>query len=162
MKKLLFTVAFSIQMSIVLFAQPASSDQLSVYNYKKLIGRSELKLNAIRDFTKRFGEVGNATWSRNVDRLRANFTLGDIKHMVDYDLKGRWVSTILVYDEDHLRSDLRKIVKSNYIDYKIVKVIEVIIGKSHVHFIKIENETSLLTLHIMNGEVSEIENYTKA
>jgi hypothetical protein len=161
MKKILFVLAFTTQITIALFAQPASSDDLSAYNNNKLIGRSELKINAVRDFTKRFGEVDNITWSRNNAHLRARFTRADIKHMVDYDHKGRWVSTIRVYDETHLRSDLRRLVKSNYIDYTIVKVIEVKIGKSHVHFIKLENDISLLTLHIMNGEMTEIEQYRK-
>lgn len=64
--------------------------------------------------------------------------------MVDYDQKGRWISTIRVYNEENLRKDLRKIVMSNYIDYIIIKVIELNIGKSLAHFIKLENESSLL------------------
>src|ERR1044072_2076865 len=140
MKKLLFTLTFSLTLSTAPFAQPSSSDQSSVYNYKRTIGRSELKINAVRDFTKRFGDVYNVTWSSNEDRLRANFTRDDIRHMVDYDHRGRWVSTIMVYDETQLKRDLRKIVKSNYIDFNIVKVIEVKIGMSHVHFIKQENQ----------------------
>jgi hypothetical protein len=41
-------------------------------------------------------------------------------------------------------------------------VIEVNIGKSLAHFIQLENESSLLTLHIRNGEITEIENYGKS
>jgi hypothetical protein len=161
MKKLLFAIAFLMPLAMALCAQPGSLDELSVYNYKKPIGRSELKVNAIRDFRKRFGEWDNPTWSSNGDHLRAKFSRENIKHMVDYDQKGRWVSTILVYDEAQLKTDLRRTVKSNYIDYVIVKVIEVKIGKTHVHFIKLENRSSLLTLHIMNAEITEIENYRK-
>ena len=152
--------AFFAQITMCLFAQPSFSDGLSAYN-RKTSGRTEIKINAVRDFTKRFGQDVYATWSSDKDHLRAKFTRDEIKYAVDYDLKGRWVSTILVYDEAQLASDLRKIVRSNYIDYSIVKVIEVTIGKSHVHFVKLENGSSLLTLHIMNGEITEIENYKK-
>ena len=160
MKKLLLPLILLTQMTTALIAQPPS-DELSVHNDKNAVGESELKIKAVKDFKKRFNEADNATWSRDQDHLRARFTREDIKHMVDYDLKGRWVSTILVYDKDHLNSDMQKLVKSNYFDYTIVKVIEVTIRNSHVHFIKLENKTSLLTLHITNGEVTEIENYTK-
>ena len=161
MKKLFFTVAFLAQLATALLAQPASSDELSAYNNRKTFGRTELRINAVRDFVKRFGDVSNATWSSDRDHLRAKFIHADIRYMVDYDLKGRWISTIQVYDEAQLARDIRKVVKSIYIDYSIVKVIEVNIGKSHVHFIKLENKTSLLTLHVMNGEITEIENYRK-
>ena len=60
-----------------------------------------------------------------------------------------------------LSVDIRKVVKSNYIDYSIVKVIEVKFGKTLVHFVKLETQSSLLTLHIMNGEINEIESYKK-
>ena len=154
-------IALAVQLAAALFAQPAFSDQVLADNYVKPTGRSELKINAVRDLAKRFGYVDDVRWSNNQDFMRATFTRDNIKHMIDYDQKGRWVSTIRVYDEKYLVSGLRKIVKSNYIDFFIVKVIEIQIGKSHVHFIKLENHSSLLTLHIMNGEITEIENYGK-
>ena len=160
MKKLLFTLALSTQLATTLFAQPGYFDQLSVSREKKTIGRSELKINAIRNFKKQFNNV-EETWSTKEDGFRAKFIHDKITYMVDYDQKGKWVSTIRIYNENELSADMRKTVKSTYIDFTIVKVIEVKIGKSLVHFIKMENQSSLLTLHIMNGEITEIENYRK-
>src|SRR5688500_12379733 len=154
MKKLLFAVAFTTQLGAAVFSQPASSDQLLAYNDKKLIGRSELKINAIRNFEKQFANV-DETWSTKEDGFRARFTRDNIKYMVDYDQKGKWVSTIRVYDESDLSADIRRSVKSIYVDYSIVKVIKVKIGKTLVHFIKMENQSSLLTLHIAKGEINE-------
>ena len=160
MKKLLFAVAFTTQLGAAVFSQPASSDQLSAYNDKKLIGRSELKINAMRNFEKQFANV-DETWSNKEDGFRARFTRDNIKYMVDYNQKGKWVSTIRVYDESDLSADIRKSVKSIYVDYSIAKVIEVKIGKTLVHFVKMENQTSLLTLHVAKGEINEVENYRK-
>lgn len=159
MKKLLFVITFLNQFMVTLNAQGVEGT--SAYNQKKTMGRTEVKITAMRDFTNRFKDVDNATWSSNEDRMRAKFTREDILFMIDYDKKGRWVSTIRVYNENNLERGLKKIVKGNYIDYSIVKVIEVKIGKSHVHFIKLENESSLLTLHIMDGEITEMENFRK-
>lgn len=161
MKKILFTAAFSIQLAMAPFAQPGSADETLAYSNKKTIGKNNVNLSAVRDLSNRFGNVENAKWSTNKDFLRARFTRSNIMYMVDYDHNGRWVSTIRVYDENNLRSDIRRIVKSNYIDFEIVKVIELEIGKSQIHFVKLESQTSLLTLHIMNGEIAEIENYAK-
>ena len=162
MKKLLFAAVFSTQLATVLIAQPASSDQLLDFMAdKNRIGKSEVKISAIRNFAKQFGDVENASWRNKEDGFRVNFTQNNTRFMVDYNQKGKWVSTIQVYDEVDLERDLRKVVRSNYIDYAIVKVIEVKIGKSHVHFVKMENQSSLLTLHIANGEITEVENYKK-
>lgn len=160
MKKLLFVVAFSTQLVSAVFAQSGHSDQLGAYIDKKPLGRSELKINAVRNFEKQFPNV-DETWNTREDGIRAKFTRDNIRYMVDYDQKGKWVSTIRVFDERDLSVDIRKAVKSTYIDYSIVKVIEVKIGKTLAHFIKMENQSSLLTLHIMNGEITEIENYRK-
>ena len=160
MKTLLFAAAFTTQLCTAVFSQPASSDQVSAYNDKKLIGRSELKINAIRNFEKQFANV-DETWSIKEDGFRAGFTRDNIKYMVDFDQKGKWVSTIRVYDESNLSVDIRRSVKSIYVDYSIVKVIEVKIGKTLVHFIKMESQSSLLTLHIAKGEINEVENYRK-
>lgn len=161
MKKILFTAALSTQMVMAPFAQPGSPDESFAYNNKRTIGKSAVSHIVTRDLSRRFDNVENAKWSTNKDFLRARFTNSNISYMVDYDHNGKWVSTIRVYDENNLRSDIRRTVKSNYIDYVIVKVIELEIGKSHIHFVKMESQTSLLTLHIMNGEISEIENYAK-
>jgi hypothetical protein len=160
MKQLLFAVAFTTQVITTVFAQPDPSAQLIVNTDRKSIGRSEIKINAIRNFKKQFTKA-DETWSTKEDGFRARFIQDDIRYMVDYDQKGNWVSTIRVYDENDLSADIRKTVKSIYIDYSIVKVIEVKIGKVLVHFIKMDNQFSLLTLHIMNGEINEIENYKK-
>ena len=160
MKQLLFAVAFTTQVITTVFAQPDPSAQLMANTDRKSIGRSEIKINAIRNFKKQFTKA-DETWSTKEDGFRARFIQDDIRYMVDYDQKGNWVSTIRVYDESDLSADIRKTVKSIYIDYSIVKVIEVKIGKVLVHFIKMDNQSSLLTLHIMNGEINEIKNYKK-
>ena len=160
MKQLLFAVAFTTQVITTVFAQPDPSAQLMANTDRESIGRSEIKINAIRNFKKQFTKA-DETWSTKEDGFRARFIQDDIRYMVDYDQKGNWVSTIRVYDESDLSADIRKTVKSIYIDYSIVKVIEVKIGKVLVHFIKMDNQSSLLTLHIMNGEINEIKNYKK-
>ena len=160
MKQLLFAVAFTTQVITTAFAQPDPSAQLMANTDRKSIGRNEIKINAIRNFKKQFTKA-DETWSTKEDGFRARFIQDDIRYMADYDQKGNWVSTIRVYDESDLSADIRKTVKSIYIDYSIVKVIEVKIGKVLVHFIKMDNQSSLLTLHIMNGEINEIKNYKK-
>ena len=160
MKQLLFAVAFTTQVITTVFAQPDPSAQLMANTDRESIGRSEVKINAIRNFKKQFTKA-DETWSTKEDGFRARFIRDNISYMVDYDQKGNWVCTFRIYDERDLSVDIRKVVKSNYIDYSIVKVIEVKFGKTLVHFVKLETQSSLLTLHIMNGEINEIESYKK-
>jgi hypothetical protein len=159
MKKLLLSLAILTQLGVT-YAQDRAFQSSAFIGGKNTLGRSEVKISAMRNFKKQFPDV-EEKWSTKEDGFRARFSKGGISYMIDYNHKGYWVNTIRVYDEKDLDREIRKMVKSNYIDYSIVKVIEVQIGKSLVHIVKLENESSLLTLHIANGEVSEMENYRK-
>ena len=161
MKKLLCLTALLTQLVTTTFTQENSLQASAFPRFKNTIARSELKISAMRNFKKQFPDA-NETWSAKQDGYRARFTQDNIKHIVDYDQKGKWASTIRVYDESDLNASLVKIVKPTYFDYTIVKVIEVKIGKTLVHFIKLKNNTSLVTLHIINGELTEVENYFNA
>ena len=123
MKKLLFSIAILTQV-VISYAQDRAFQSSAFAGATYTIGRSEVKISAMRNFKKQFPDV-EGRWSTKEDGFRAQFSQGSIKYMIDYDRKGHWVNTIRVYDEKDLDREIRKIVKSNYIDYSIVKVIEV-------------------------------------
>ena len=84
MKQLLFAVAFTTQVITTVFAQPDPSAQLMANTDRKSIGRSEIKINAIRNFKKQFTKA-DETWSTKEDGFRARFIQDDIRYMVDYE-----------------------------------------------------------------------------
>ena len=141
------------------FAQQATSN-LAVSSPKRLIKSNSL-FSAERNFRQSYPNVTGGQWNNKADGYIVKFQEKTIKYAVAYDKKGRWQHTILIYNEDQLPSQLRRTLKSVYVDFTIVKVIEVTIGAKHTCFIKMEDSNTLRTVQVVNGELVELESYHK-
>ena len=117
---------------------------------------------AVKDFTKTYKNAGDARWFVISDGFLAEFKQGGIKTKVFYDRKGRGVGSIREYLEDQLPRNIRHIVKSQYYDYNIYYVQEVSVSDKIAYLVKIEDKTSLKTIRVLNGEMTEIEAFKKS
>jgi hypothetical protein len=124
--------------------------------------RTRLGTQAARNFSREFKDVHNESWSKKEDGYRARFSKDGINYMVDYNQKGKWVNTIRIYNEDEMPARLRKSIKMAYLDFSIVKVIELKIGKVISYFVKIEDKYSLKTIQVTDGEMEVVEDYIKS
>jgi len=123
---------------------------------------STVNVKALKDFQKAFKGV-NASWYKaNDGGYVAGFKTGDVKNIVAYNAKGQWHHTIRYYNEKQLPKDVRATVKSTYYDYNITGVSEVHFDDQVVYMIMIEDETSIKTLRIGNGEMQEVSELEKS
>lgn len=159
MKKIIAVLITAIAMVGTLFAQKGTSD-LAITS-PKLIIKSNSLFDAERKFRQSYPHVTGERWDSKADGYIVKFQDKAVKYKVSYNKKGRWQHTILIYNEDQLPSQLRRTVKSLYVDFTIVKVIEVTIGNRHTYFIKMEDSNTLRTVQVVNGEFVEVESYVK-
>ena len=117
---------------------------------------------AVKDFTKTYKTAGDARWFVIMDGFLAEFKQAGIKTKVYYDRKGRCTGSIRSYLEDQLPRDIRHIVKSQYYDYNIYFVQEVTVAEKIVYLVKIEDKTSMKTIRVLDGEMTEIEAFEKS
>jgi hypothetical protein len=159
MKKIIAILITAIALVGTPFAQQATSN-LAISSPNRLIKSSSL-FNAERNFRQSYPNVTGGRWNSKADGYIVKFQAKAVKYEVAYDKKGRWQHTILIYNEDQLPSQLRRTVKSVYVDFTIVKVIEVTIGRRHTYFIKMEDSNTLRTVQVVNGEFVELDSYVK-
>jgi hypothetical protein len=123
---------------------------------------NEVNQKATRDFKKTFKDVNNEKWYSIKDGFLAEFSLNATKTRVLYNKKGNWTFTISYYDEKNLPADVRAIVKPVYYDYTISRVEEVHAADKTFYFVHVQNESSLKTLRICEGEMDLISDFQKS
>ncbi|MGC4038317.1 MAG: hypothetical protein QM764_20305 [Chitinophagaceae bacterium] len=116
---------------------------------------------ASRDFSSRFKNAGNAKWYEMKNGLIAKFDENGKAIKAFYDRNGRWFYTIATYGESKLPVDVRKQVKSVYYDYTIDVVIEVNVDDKTAYLVKMEDEKTLKTIRVVDGEMDVYEDYLK-
>jgi hypothetical protein len=159
MKKIIAILITAIALVGTPFAQQATAD-LAISSPKRLIKNNSL-FNAERNFQQSYPDVTGERWNSKADGYIVKFQEKAIQYAVAYDKRGRWQHTILIYNEDQLPSRLRRTVKSVYVDFTIVNVVEVTIGSRHTYFIKIEDSNTFRTVQVVNGELVELDSYVK-
>ena len=123
---------------------------------------NEVNQKAMRDFKKTFKEVNNEKWYLVKNGFLAEFSLNSSKNRVVYDKKGNWRFTISYYEEKNLPAEIRAIVKPVYYDYTISRVEEVHANDQIIFIVHIQNDTSLKTLRVSEGQMDLIEDFPKS
>jgi glycogen debranching enzyme len=116
---------------------------------------------AERDFSERFEAADKADWVEIKEGFAAKFVNDGVDTKVFYNHKGRWFATIRIYDQYSLPKDVRKEVRSTYYDYNIYMVIEVTVGDKTAYLVKIEDEKSMKTIRVLDGEMDVYEEFAK-
>jgi hypothetical protein len=116
---------------------------------------------AERDFSERFEAADKADWVEIKDGFAAKFVNDGVDTRVFYDRKGRWFSTIRIYDQYSLPKDVRKQVRSTYYDYDIYMVIEVTVGEKTAYLVKIQDEETMKTIRVLDGEMDVYDEFLK-
>lgn len=120
---------------------------------------NQISEKAIQHFKQSYREASGERWTVGEDCYRVSFEKGSIKHMVDYNLNGRWRNTIRIYDESNLPGNLRLSIKTAFIDSKIIIVNELNYRKKLSYFIKIRHEGWLKTIQFADGNMAVVEEF---
>ena len=141
-----------------------SSDKLIAFlsaNNSPDLRLNDVNLKAVRDFTRKFKNAGNAKWYQTSEAFVAQFNSEGIETKVIYDLNGNWHSMLRTYSEDKLLFDVRHIVKSKYYDYDIMVVYEITHPDNLTYILKIEDSKRIKTLRVGDGEMEVIGDYIR-
>jgi len=109
---------------------------------------SSVNVKAIKDFKSRFDKVSDEKWFAIPSGYLSYFKLDGYGDRAFYDKKGHWQSTMKFYDETKLPVEVRRMVRSNYLDFNITIVEEIDIPDNLVYLIHIEDKTSIKILRV--------------
>ena len=132
---------------------------------RELSKENEGNKRATKNFHKTYPAVSNERWYQaNDGGWLATFEDGQEKTVVAYARNGVLNHTLHYYDEAKMPTNVRSIAKSSFFDYKINRVVEVVIpqpGIKEVFLVYMESGNSLKLLTISNDEIVEEKNFVK-
>jgi hypothetical protein len=140
--------------------QAQNSGNFSLLNMHAL-GSSRPAVRAQRDFLQREGDQKGEQWYKVSDGFLAEFGEPGRTCMVYYDDKGRWSASIQNLGEKDLPVEVRRLVRSTYLDYAISWGKEIQKGEGHIYNVHIENDTSWMELLIQDDEIREWKVFSK-
>jgi hypothetical protein len=118
----------------------------------------DVNINAVRDFTRSYKNVGDAKWFTSEGGYVANFLSKGIYTKVAYDVKGMWLYNLLEYTEADLAFEIRDRVKRKYYDDDILVVHQFEFDNNKtVYLIRMQDrQSNIVTLKVCNEEMDYI------
>ncbi|MGH2565319.1 MAG: hypothetical protein ACRDE5_12440 [Ginsengibacter sp.] len=165
MKKLLSAIAI-ITLIATTSKGYAQTENAIAFNFRKAvalsnsgtakISRTHVSLSALKDFEKSFKKVSDEKWFKVRGGVIANFLSKGVDFRITYDEQGKWLCNLLTYPENRLPSDVRDLVKTRYYDYEIQYCNEYQFAHSSIYVIKMQDDTSVKTVRVADGEMEVI------
>jgi hypothetical protein len=168
----IFLSILTLFISAEISAQAPSDPIIASYNEERPMPKFIVKVEApnnpdvstkaLLSFHKNFGNVANVKWSVVENKYMAQFTFESRRTRVLFGKNGQIVYTISQGTVKSLPADTRRAVRSVYYDYDITMATEVQSLDKKAWFISLEDETSIITIRVMDGEITETGNYRKS
>lgn len=115
-----------------------------------------------KSFQSTFKEATNAQWYK-VDRdYLASFMMNDQKNHALFQKNGYLIYRITYGKESNMPDDVRKIVKTSYLDYNITSAINVKESGRNIWVVNLETDKKLILARVEDGELEEVGNYDKS
>ena len=132
------------------FASAGSAVSTSAKTDREL---ANINQRSLKYFANRYGNAKDVRWYAS-DKLNvASFSDGGKSNKVVFHNNGKWLHTLINYDETLLNDAIRNRVKKEFRNYSISWVTEVHEKDMVVHFVKIENERHIKELIVYDGEI---------
>jgi len=124
---------------------------------------SKANSKALRNFAILYKkDAAGASWSMEGDAMVAHFTKDDIKTTVVYNNKGNWFHTLTYYPEDKTPQEIASIMDYAYPKDDVRLTVKVEEGSLMFYIVQLEGKTTIRKVTVYNGEVNQIEEFTKS
>jgi hypothetical protein len=112
-------------------------------------------------FRASFKDAISPTWYRlNKDYL-VEFITGDMNNRALFKKNGVLIYQISYGHETNLPKEVRRLVKSNYIDFNIVQAINVKEDNRDIWVVNLEDDKKLIIARVEDGSLEEVSNLNK-
>lgn len=143
---------------------------IGVVNNLNTIELIMVNAKALKNFRKYYN-VNGEKWSKSKDCIVATFISDDIQSIIYYDTKGNWNGSVKIYQEGKMPKDIRKMIRQEYYDYKILAVQEVESAASfgpgeHVlkptYIVTIQGESDIKRVRIQDDNMDVYQEFKKS
>jgi hypothetical protein len=114
-----------------------------------------------KSFNESFQNAQNPEWLKMNKNYLVTFITNDQKNRALYEKNGELIYHIHYGIEKNLPDDIRKLIKSNYLDYKIVMAISVNQDKRNIWVVNLEGEKDYIIVREEDEQLEEVGKMTK-
>jgi hypothetical protein len=122
---------------------------------------NDIDINVLRSFYKTYGEIPGTKWFKSANGFGVTFKDNGMNKTIYYKLNGLVDTEILYYFEGQLPRQVRHLVKSHFYDYTITHVTEVHKNGATAFYVKVEDNSTIKTLKIVEEEWEVAETLVK-
>jgi hypothetical protein len=109
-----------------------------------------------RSFISYFGEAAENNWSMAGKYFLNCFNVNGLLTYAWFTKNGKLVNVTTYGTEKDLPADVRKIVKSEYYDYKIAVTIQVKENNRNIWVVQLDNASEYITVRVEDGEMERV------
>jgi hypothetical protein len=163
MKRLSF-LSLCSGLFLLLFASSVQAQQNGIKTLPNVTVTSTASVNQkVSDaFHSSFKDAVSPTWYRlNKDYL-VEFITGDMNNRALFKKNGSLVYQISYGHENNLPKDIRRLIKSNYVDYNIKQAINVKEDNRDIWVVNLEDDKKLIIARVEDDALEEVGNYNKS
>src|SRR5271154_274012 len=130
---------------------------ISIAGYSRDVNEKVLK-----SFKQTFPDAQNVSWQIFPEKNTAQFKQNGIQTIVNYDMDGNFLGATRYYTENNLPVNIICKLKTKYPSRKIYGVTEESTNETINYYIKLEDETSWVTVKAdADGNSEVVEKYNK-
>ncbi len=112
-------------------------------------------------FENSFKNAQDIRWFKISKDYLAKFIMEDQEQSALFNKRGTLIYNISYGSEKHLPAEIRRQIKSAYVDYNIVKAISVRESDRIIWIVNLEDNKNLIVVRVEDGEIEEAKNYKK-
>jgi hypothetical protein len=126
-------------------------------------GISNISEKLLQTFKQTFPDAEQVKWLEQSDKFTVNFRENGILTKVDYDKDGNFLSSVRYYYEKNLPVNIICKLQKRFANKKVFGVTEMTTETSVEYYIKMEDETTWITVKSnIDGNMEVVEKYKKA
>ncbi len=125
-------------------------------------GFEEINPKLLNQFNKTFYHAKNVKWQQLGNKFLATFSMGEINTRSLFCSNGKKIYTINYSTEKQLPTAVKGLVKSDYDDYTITSVAQVLEKNREIWVVKLAGQSHYKTVRVEDGEMEEVESFQKS
>lgn len=161
MKKHLTIISF-VMIFFSFFSLPLFSQDIQMLPSVTVTSTSNVTEKVNKSFENYFKGSKETRWYKMDKTYLVKFIMNDQKNTALFTKNGSIIYHISYGHEKDLPADIRKTVKSEYVDFEIKSAIKVVQGNREIWVINLEDSKKLIIARFENEELEEVGNYEKS
>jgi len=163
MKRLSF-LRLCIGVFILLFASSLKAQENGIKTLPTVTVTSTASVNKkVSDaFQTSFKDAVNPTWYRLDKDYMVKFITGDMNNTALYRKNGALIYQISYGHESNLPKEVRRLIKSNYVDFDIMQAINVKENNRDIWVVNLEDDKNFVIARVEESALEEVANYDKS